>query len=91
MYYLVLYKVSNHDHIHTYLIRPLVIRKHVKIVPGSDGQSLGREALPSHLYLDAGLVTLGVLGAAGQEMTHHVLVDPLLISLRGGDHGRCTQ
>ena len=65
-----------------HLVTPAIIRVHIQIVPGQDHEAMGHEALLRDVNLHSGLLALGILGAAGQEVADDELVQSLFIPLR---------
>ena len=66
-----------------HLVAPAIVGVHVQIVSGQDHEAVGHEALLRDVNLHSGLLALGVLGAAGQEVADDELVQSLLVPLWG--------
>lgn len=66
-----------------HLFTPAIVGVHVQIVSGQDYEAVGHEALLRDVDLHGGLLALGILGAAGQEVADDELVQSLLVPLWG--------
>ena len=74
-----------------HLVTPAIIRVHVQIVPGQDHEAVGHKALLRDVDLHSGLLALGILRAAGQEVADDELVQALLIPLRAEEEPKRLQ